>query len=90
VRQLIHFVCELQSRIFWPIKFDEKMTSESGSPVKEAASPSPKVEDTLKTPIIGSTAENETRVEIKRPDEGIDSKKDDGFRLKAVTYIKIA
>jgi len=66
------------------------MTSESGSPVKEAASPSPKVEDTLKTPIIGSTAENETRVEIKRPDEGIDSKKDDGFRLKAVTYIKIA
>ncbi len=59
------------------------MTSRMTSETKEASSPSPtpspKIEDSLKAPIVGSANENETRVEIKRPPEDEDTK-EDAFR----------
>ena len=55
------------------------MTSETKEASSPSPTPSPKIEDSLKAPIVGSANENETRVEIKRPQEDEDTK-EDAFR----------
>jgi hypothetical protein len=52
------------------------MASENKEAQSPSLTPSPKVEDSLKTPIVGTIAENETRVEIKKPHEDVDPKED--------------
>jgi len=52
------------------------MASENKEAQSPSPTPSPKIEDSLKTPIVGTSGENETRVEIKKPHDDVDPKEE--------------